>query len=100
MEGAEHIDEDLVNHGKAARHAESVATPVEVEGGRVVVPVGGKNYSEGSELNKEVAEEKLEFPVQPTLKHDSGDAQLEDGMRDPKRVIKESNLFAHRQKLN
>jgi hypothetical protein len=84
-----------MNHGKAECHAKRVATPVEVEGSRIIVPVRRENNREGGELNQEVTGEEFEFAMQPALEQNSADAQLEDGMCDPKRVIKKSNFVAH-----
>ena len=47
------------------------------------------------ELNENVAEEELEFAVQPVPHHERGDSRLKDGMRDPERVIEKSNFLAH-----
>jgi hypothetical protein len=59
------------------------------------VPVRRENNREGGELNQEVTGEEFEFAMQPALEQNSADAQLEDGMCDPKRVIKKSNFVAH-----
>jgi hypothetical protein len=46
-------------------------------------------------LNQNVPEEEFEGAMQPAAEHHGRDARLQDGIRDPERVIKKSNLFAH-----
>jgi hypothetical protein len=60
--------------------------------------VSGKYDGEGDELSKNVAKEELELTVQSTPKHDGSDAHLEDGMRDPERVIENFNFLVHRSR--
>src|SRR5258708_33034986 len=95
MERAENIDEHFVNHGKTESHAERVATPVKVEQGGITVPVQGKDYGKAHQLGEHVTKEKLEFAVQSTLHHDGRDAQLQDRMCDPERVVQNFDFLAH-----
>jgi hypothetical protein len=59
------------------------------------VPHRWKYYGEGDELSKNVGKKELEFAVQTTPEHDGSDAHLEDGMRDPERVIENFNFLVH-----
>ena len=59
------------------------------------MPVRGKHDGKGDELSENVAEEELELAVQATPDHDRSDSHLEDGMRDPERVIENFNFLVH-----
>src|SRR5258708_35772543 len=95
MERAENIDEYFVNHAKTESHAERVASPVKVKQGGITMPVCGKNYGKAHQLNEDVTEKELEFAVQSTLHHDGRDAQLQDRMCDPERIVQNFDFLAH-----
>jgi len=57
--------------------------------------VGGEYRSEEDHLGEEIAEEKLEFAMQPALNHERSDPQLEQGMRHPETVIQKFDSLAH-----
>src|SRR5436309_2658747 len=84
-----------MNHGKAECHAESVAGPVNVKQGGIIVPVSGEDRGKSNQLNENVSEEELEFAVQAAVDHKGGDSRLQHGMHDPERVIEDLNFLAH-----
>src|ERR1700681_74341 len=95
MEQAENIDENLVNHGKAESHAEGVASPVDIERRRIIVPECREYYGKSHQLRKHVTKKKLEFAVQAVLNHEPSDPDLKDGMRDPERIIENFDFLVH-----
>jgi hypothetical protein len=60
---------------------------------------GEKQYYEGCQLHEHVAKEESKLAMQTTLEHERSDSYLEDGMRDPERVIEILNLLAHSSRL-
>src|SRR5229473_5943848 len=97
MEGPEHIEKRFVNYLETQSYADCSTKPGKVKNGRGVVPVSRKNHGEAENLGDDVGKEKLEFAVLAAAEHSDGDHRLENGMSDPKSVIKDSNFFAHRQ---
>ena len=95
MEGAKNVDENLVNHAESEGHAESVADPVNVERGGIIVPKGRKYGGESDQLDEDVAEEILEFAIKAALQHKGGDSHLKDRVGDPERVIENFDFLAH-----
>src|SRR5579864_9714160 len=87
MEEAKNIDKNFVDHGEAERDAQGIASPIEVEAGRIAMPMRGKYDGEGDELREDVSEEKLKLAVQSTTEHHGSNTHLEDGMRHPESVI-------------
>src|ERR1700757_1359577 len=95
MKKTEDVDKNLMNHGKTESHAQTVQKPVEVESRRVMVPHSRKNDGKGNDLSKDVAKEELEFSMQSAPHHDGSDAQLEDRMSHPERIVEKFNFVAH-----
>ena len=95
VERAENVDKDFMNYGETENHAERVANPVEVEQGGITAVVCGKNHGKTNQLHQNVTEKELELAMQPATEHEDRDSRLKDGMCDPERVIKKSNLLAH-----
>src|ERR1700675_4770329 len=95
MEQAENIHENFMNNGKTESHAECVANPVEIEGGRITVPSRRKYHGKGNQLGENVAEEELEFAVQSAPEHERSNGYLKHGMCDPERVIENPNFLVH-----
>ncbi len=56
---------------------------------------GWEYYGKSDELRENVAKEELELAVQPAPEHDRSDSHLEDGMRDPERVIENFDFLVH-----
>ena len=70
-----------------------------VKGGGIAVPGGEKQYDEGCQLNKNVSEEEFELAMQAPAEHERSDSDLQDGMRDPERVVKKLKFLAHFSRL-
>src|SRR5208283_1438919 len=57
--------------------------------------MGGIDHGEGNHLGEEVAEEELEFAMQPALNHERNDPHLEQGVRHPETVIQNLDSLVH-----
>ena len=96
VERAKNVDKNFMNHQESAGHADRRAHPVQVKEQGIAVPeIGGKHHNKGNDLGQDVTKKELELTEQFPAKHEPGNRQLQDGMQDPERVVKNLESFAH-----